>query len=132
MELESLQSDRVLPTALADVGQARERFRQRRLLRLTVVLGAVGGYLWARILSDRPLARPRLTETQLQVLPLVVLILLLGAMLVLPVVAAGRSPHVLFRPEEIDVGLDDVKGIPVVVEEAVKTLNLFPAWSTSC
>jgi ATP-dependent Zn protease len=32
---------------------------------------------------------------------------------------------VLFQPTDIDVSLDDVKGLPVVVEEVVKTLNLF-------
>ena len=45
-------------------------------------------------------------------------------------VAAGRSPHVRYRPEEIDVDLDAVKGMPAVVEEAVRTLDPFPphAW----
>src|SRR5580704_14321392 len=38
---------------------------------------------------------------------------------------AGRSPHVLFRPSDIDVSLEDVKGLPLVVDEVVKTLNLF-------
>ena len=130
MELEGLQGDKVLQVALADVGRTRERIRQRRLLRSAIVLGAVGGWMWARILSDQPLSRPRLTETWVQVLPLFVLILLLGGMLVLPYLAAGRSPHVMFRAEEIPVRLDDVKGIPVVVEEAVKTLNLFLAHAT--
>ena len=50
--------------------------------------------------------------------------------MVVPLVAAGRSPHIRYRPEEIDVSLDDVKGIPVVVEEAVRTLNLFLAHAT--
>ena len=42
----------------------------------------------------------------------------------------GRSPHVLYRPSEIDVSLDDVKGARVVVDEVVKTLNLFLAHKT--
>ena len=130
MELEGLQGDRVVPVGLADVGRARERSRQRRLLRITVVLSALGGWMWARALQNRPLGWPRLTHTGMQVLPLVVLILLLGCMLVLPYLAAGRSPHVLYRAEEIPVGLDDVKGLPVVVDEAVKTLNLFLAHVT--
>ncbi|MGH9115343.1 MAG: AAA family ATPase, partial [Acidimicrobiales bacterium] len=50
--------------------------------------------------------------------------------LAVPLLAAGRSPHVLYRPEEIDVRLADVKGAGVVVEEVVKTLNLFLAYRT--
>jgi len=130
MDLDGLQGDRVLTAALADVGRVRERVRQRRLLRATVVLVVVAAWMWVRILSGGSLSRPRLTRLEVQALPLMLIILLLGAMLVLPYVGAGRSPHVLFRAEEIPVTLDDVKGIPVVVDEAVKTLNLFLAHTT--
>jgi ATP-dependent Zn protease len=60
----------------------------------------------------------------------VVLILILGSVLAVPLLAAGRSPHVLYRPEEIDIRLRDVVGAGVVVEEVVKTLNLFLAHRT--
>jgi len=53
-----------------------------------------------------------------------------GAVMVVPMLVSGRSPHVRYRPDEIDVKLADVKGTPVVVEEAVRTLNLFLAHST--
>jgi ATP-dependent Zn protease len=44
--------------------------------------------------------------------------------------AAGRSPHVLYRPDEITVGFDDVRGSEGLVEEVTKTLNLFLAHQT--
>jgi ATP-dependent Zn protease len=44
--------------------------------------------------------------------------------------AAGRSPHVLYRPHDIEVGLNDVVGCEVVREEVVRTLNLFLANDT--
>ena len=69
---------------------------------------------------------PRIVEF----IPIALLILMLGAALLLPLVGAGRSPHVLFRPEEIDVSLSDVKGAPVIVEEVVKSLNLFLGYKT--
>jgi cell division protease FtsH len=130
MDLEGLQGDQVLKVAKADVGRTRERVRQRRLRRVALVLGLIGGWMWARILSGDPLGSPRLTDAHMRMLPIVILVLLLGAMLVLPYIGAGRSPHVIYRAEEIPVGLNDVKGIPVVVEEAVKTLNLFLAHAT--
>ena len=42
----------------------------------------------------------------------------------------GRSPHVVYRPEQIDVRLDDVVGIEPVKEEVVRSINLFLAHKT--
>jgi cell division protease FtsH len=42
-----------------------------------------------------------------------------------PLLGAGRSPHILYRPSEIDVRFEDVRGAGLVVDEVVKTLNLF-------
>jgi ATP-dependent Zn protease len=47
-----------------------------------------------------------------------------------PLLGAGRSPHILYRPNQIDVRFDDVRGAPVVVDEVIKTLNLFLAHRT--
>jgi ATP-dependent Zn protease len=58
------------------------------------------------------------------------IVVLLAVVLLLPMLAAGRSPHVLYRPDELDVGLDDVVGSDVVREEVVRTLNLFLAHET--
>src|SRR5205814_5907224 len=62
--------------------------------------------------------------------PALLLVLLLSPAILVPMLGAGRSPHVLYRPGEIDVSLADVKGAGVVVEEVVKTLNLFLAFKT--
>jgi ATP-dependent Zn protease len=63
-------------------------------------------------------------------MPLLLLVVILGAAVLGPLLGAGRSPHVLYRSSEIDTSLDDVKGIPVVVDEVVKSLNLFLAHKT--
>jgi ATP-dependent Zn protease len=42
----------------------------------------------------------------------------------------GRSPHVLYRPEQLETRLDDVVGIDPVKEEVVRSLNLFLARDT--
>src|ERR1700736_1498403 len=82
-------------------------------------------WLWYRLVVANPVGLPRLTPKVLGFLPILVLIVMLGIALMVPFVAAGRSPHVPFHPADIDVSLDDVKGLPVVVDEVVKTLNLF-------
>ncbi|HET9060484.1 MAG TPA: AAA family ATPase, partial [Acidimicrobiales bacterium] len=63
-------------------------------------------------------------------MPGFVLVLVLAVTMAGPLLMAGRSPHVLYRPEELNVRLSDVVGAGAVVEEVVKTLNLFLAHRT--
>lgn len=114
----------------ADVSDAREGHRQRRFKRLSLlllvalsilILHDVGVVAWPH------LAAPSWLGTYL---PAIVLLAVLLVSVLLPVIGAGRSPHVLYRPEETGVRLSDVKGADVVVEEVVKTLNLFLAYRT--
>ncbi len=128
-----LGGDAVLRAADIDVGQARERRRQRRLARLAVILWALCGFAWYRVLTGRsvnPLAGLSLGPEAIFWLPLLLIILLLAVVTLLPLVGQGRSPHLLYRPEQIDVTLDDVKGLDAVRDEVVKTLNLFLGYAT--
>ncbi|HUH08020.1 MAG TPA: AAA family ATPase [Egibacteraceae bacterium] len=117
----------LIEAAGADVGAARERGRQGRLRTLLLVLSVPAGFLWWRILSGAPfnvLALPNMPEDPiLYVLPLMIIVVLI-AVVAMPL-ASGRSPHTLFRPEQIDVSFDDVKGLDTIVDEVVKTLNTF-------
>ena len=116
--------------AEGDVSDAREHARLSRLSKGLVVLIPVLTYMWWRVLTHNPLGLPRMTPRVIEFIPIALLILMLGAALLVPLVGAGRSPHVLYRPEELDTSFADVKGAPVVVEEIVKTLNLFLAHKT--
>ena len=58
------------------------------------------------------------------------LIALLGVVIVVPMMSAGKSPHVRYDPSEIDVTMDDVVGIGPVRQEVVNTLNLFLGYQT--
>ncbi len=130
MNVDQLRDERVLPVNVADVGIARETSRRRRLEKIVLIGLIVGGWLWASVVVGHLVGKPHLTRTETQLLPLLAILVLVAAVMVVPFLAAGRSPHVRYRPEELDVTLDDVKGIPVVVEEAVRTLNLFLAHAT--
>jgi cell division protease FtsH len=117
-------SDRI-SLAGVDVARNRERVRQKRLLRVAVGLALVAAFLWFRLLTGNPVGRPHLPSVDpLIVMPLV-FFLLLSVFLVISTVGIGRSPHVVYRPEQIEVGLDDVIGIDVVKDEVVRTLQLF-------
>ena len=143
METVSLGRQDVLRRA--DVFSAAEASRQRRLRRVAIVLAIVGGPLIVRtVVGSLRYARgdlkgaasafrwplPHLPAGASTYLPSVLLILGLLVIMAVPLLAAGRSPHVLYRPEEMDVTLSDVRGAGVVVEEVVKTLNLFLAHRT--
>lgn len=125
-----------------DVTEARERRRQRRWRRLAValtgVLAVVGWHAVAAVsasLAGRSVPSAwwdhlRLPTGLTPYLPAVGLMLILGLATLGPLLGAGRSPHVLYRPDEIDVRLRDVRGAGTVVEEVTKTLNLFLAHRT--
>jgi ATP-dependent Zn protease len=128
-----------------DVTDAREQARQRRLRNVAIVLAVVAiplllktGIGVARYASGDLKGAgdafhwpvPHVPSGLANYLPAISLTVVLIIGMLLMVVGAGRSPHVLYRPEELDVHLKDVKGAGVVVEEVVKTLNLFLAHRT--
>ena len=138
MELAALGSSSVLRDA--DVMTSRERSRQARFRGLLIVLVVVGAPVigrtaagvvryvqgnYAAAAGDFHWLHPGIPSSFLPYVPGLLLVVLLGFVLGGPLLMAGRSPHVLYRPEEIGIDLSDVVGADVVVEEVVKTLNLF-------
>jgi cell division protease FtsH len=132
MDLQSLTQNRVFRGATADVARSRERSRQRRLFRITMMLGFVCVWMWNRVLDGQSAfpSKPHLSPGIAEAMPLLLLVVILGAAVLLPMLGAGRSPHVLYRSSEIETSMADVKGMPVVVDEIVKSLNLFLAHKT--
>jgi len=126
--MSKLHQASVLTGDQADVVTHRERQRLRLVRRLAIVAWAVA--LWSAYcaVTGRPLF-PSLSMSP-QTASSLMIVALLGSVLVIPLATAGKSPHVLYRPSEIDVGLDDVRGARVVKEEVVRTLNLFLASAT--
>ena len=118
-----------LATATSDVGAARERARGYRLGRVAFVLAVPMLWMWWRIIDGRPFD---LTQVSLPTIDPFLLIVgvFFGVMIVTTLgvtVVAGRSPHITYRPEQIDVSLADVKGIDLVKADVVRSLNLFLA-----
>ncbi len=129
LDIETLARTDVLNSTLVDVGSTRERVRLRRLARLGGALAVVAGFLWFRILTGNPVGfgLPRPSAEAAPFLPGAGLLVLFTLVMVVPLVLAGRSPHVRYRAEEVETGLDDVRGAGVVKEEIVRTLNIFLA-----
>ena len=127
-----LGQEGVIGRALADVARLREGNRQRRLQRSLLVLGPLAVWLWWRQLAGNPvrLGWPHLEPAWAAFAPQLLIVVLLGVVLLLPLLSAGKSPHVRFRASEIDTSFEDVKGMGIVLEEVVRTLNLFLGFKT--
>jgi cell division protease FtsH len=130
MDLQALKQNRVFRAA--DVARSREQSRQRRLLRLYIFMGFACVWMWDRFLDGQSPVPTRLSLSPaiVEAIPMLLLLVILGSVVLLPFLGAGRSPHVLYRSSEIETSLADVKGMPVVVDEVVKSLNLFLAHKT--
>ncbi|MEY2402488.1 MAG: cell division protease FtsH [Acidimicrobiaceae bacterium] len=126
--LDGLHGTEILRGGQADVATFRERARLQRIRRLTIMLWALAAWMSVRAVWNQPLLPAIPISPQLA--PSFIIVGLLSFVLLVPMWAAGRSPHVLYRPHDIEIGLDDVVGCDVVREEVVRTLNLFLANDT--
>ena len=131
-DLQSLGQSQQVLRGKADVARAREGNRQRRLRRTGWVLVPIAAWFVFRAIAGNPIGfgLPTVSEDWRPFLPGLMIMVVLTAVILLPLLGAGRSPHVMFRASEINTSLDDVVGAEVVKEEVVKTLNLFLAHKT--
>jgi ATP-dependent Zn protease len=121
------QGKGVLRSGTEDVAMERERNRRARIVRAGLLLMPFAAWIWLRAISGNPisLGMPRFPEGMHFYLPALILIVLFSVVILGPLLGAGRSPHVLYRPSELNLTLNDVVGAEVIVEEVVRTLNLF-------
>src|SRR5205807_6452593 len=131
-EVTTLGQAGVIGRGQADVARLRERNRQRRMQRSLAFFGPLAVWLWWRQLTGDPvgIGWPHLPAGVALMLPQIILVGFFGIVLLVPLAMAGKSPHVRFRPSEIEIGFADVKGMDVVLEEVVRTLNLFLGFKT--
>jgi cell division protease FtsH len=133
MDLGTLaQGDSVVRGRQVDVARTRERSRRRRLWKLFVWLAPISAFFYYRLATSNPIriAAPNLSPTQMEIFLPLMLIMMLSAVMIVPMMSAGKSPHVRFDPSEIDVTMNDVVGIGPVRQEVVNTLNLFLGYQT--
>ena len=107
------------------VREHRERQRQRRLMKAARWLALPAGYLWWRVLTGQPLLpQISLPDDFMFWLPGLAIILLLVVVMAGPMLTNGRSPHIMFLPEQIDIGFDQVRGMSRIVDDVKHTLTV--------
>jgi len=132
MDLGELANNAVVHGSGVDVARSRERTRRRRLWRMFAWLSPIAAYIYYRMAMSEPIrfGMPNLSPTQMEIFLPLGLIALLGVILVVPMMSAGKSPHVRYDPSEIDVTMNDVVGLGPVRQEVINTLNLFLGYQT--
>ncbi|MGA3148994.1 MAG: AAA family ATPase, partial [Acidimicrobiales bacterium] len=132
VRLSALGDNTVARMATTDVGAHQRRARATRLQRLSMLLAPVAVLLVLKDVFDPTAAipAPHFPASLQPMLPAMVLISILALVMVVPLLAAGRSPHILYRPDELKMSFADVRGSDGLVEEVTKTLNLFLAHRT--
>ena len=132
VDLATLGRGVLLGGGTGDVAVGREEARLRRLRTVAMALAAPVVLLWWRMLQGQTITwgLPSLPPGTGDYLPAIALVALFAVVLIVPLLGAGRSPHVLYRASEIEVSLDDVRGAGTVKDEVVRTLNLFLAHKT--
>ena len=127
MDISQMQYGAILRGRQINATANRERKRQQRLLRLVVVLGAPLLWFWYRELSGSPVRPgiPSIIRDSPELALLAVMLLLISGMMLIPLMASGKSPHTTLRPSDSDVRLADVVGADATRREAIDTLNLF-------
>ncbi len=127
IDLGSAVRGETIVTRSNDVVEAREADRRRRLHRLAWKLAAVAAFLVVMDLRSHPLNSSWLPTIDFNQ-PFVgtfLMMIVIGVALAAMAVIVQRSPHVVYRPEEIDVRLSDVVGATSTKSEVVRSLNLF-------
>jgi ATP-dependent Zn protease len=110
-----------------DVAQAREARRRRRVGLLAVTLVLIIAAITIRLIVAGPM--PWIWQLMPSVDPMYLMsgtfffVLILS--LVGSTVVSGRSPHIVFRPEQMDVRMSDVKGLAPITEDVRRSLDLF-------
>src|SRR5262249_33073973 len=125
----ALGNSTLLRAGAADVSRIRRRSTQRRLARAIVFVYGMGALFTWLVATERPPLPPLPQNADIWG-PAVILVLLFSIVLLVPMLSAGRSPHVMIRPEHLETGLSEVQGLAPQVDEVTRSLNVFLGYVT--
>lgn len=132
MDITKLSTGAMLSGDDIDANANRERVRQRRIRRKLYLLTPILAYLLYRLFTDDPIRPgvPSWLTGNPEIIIALGLICILGAVILIPFLTTGRSPHTVLRAEDSNVSLDDVVGAEQTKREAIDSMNLFLASET--
>ena len=124
-----LEGSYLVRQGTADVFRHRERSRMKKVLRGIVVVGLVDWFLWYWYSNGHSIGLPDFGPEFIYFLPVIGIFIAIIAMAALPLVN-GRSPHITVYPEQVELGLTEIKGLDSQVDEIVRSLDVFLGYAT--
>jgi len=107
-----------------DIALDRERMRRRRVYRLAALVILAEAWVITAAVLDVPVL-PVVPAVDPFLLTVVLFFVLMLVVVLGTQVGSSRSPHLTYRPEQVDVRLDDVVGIDPVKEDVLRSIDLF-------
>jgi ATP-dependent Zn protease len=132
MDIDRLSRGEMLTGSDIDAHANRERVRQRRLWRTLALLTPILAWFVYRVATGNPirLGIPGWLAGNPEIVIALGLIVILGTVIFVPFLSAGRSPHTVLRATDSPIRLDDVVGADQTKREAIDSMNLFLASET--
>jgi ATP-dependent Zn protease len=114
----------------ADGARSREKLRRTRLRRVADWTALIAAVVVLRLLVKGDYPFLPLPHIDPFLLTIILFFMLLAGLAVGQQFYTGRSPHVLYRADQLETRMSDVVGIDPVKDEVVRSLNLFLSHST--
>jgi cell division protease FtsH len=124
-----LEGSHLVRQGRADVFRQRERSRLKKIIRAIAVVGGLDWFLWRWYSTGHSIGLPKFGPEFFIYLPVIGIFIAIIAMALLPLMN-GRSPHMTVYPEQVEIGLTDVKGLDHQVDEVVRTIDAFLGYAT--
>jgi len=124
-----LSGSSLMQQGRADVFRQRERTRVTKVWRAATAFLVVDAFFAYRYLSHQPFKLPTLGDNAIFMVPAIIIGLAIMVMVLGPLMS-GRSPHLVVYPEQVEVGLTDMKGLDSQVDEVVRSLDVFLGHAT--
>ena len=124
-----LSGSSLMQQGRADVFRQRERTRVKKVWHAAMLLILTDAFLAYRYVSHQPFKLPTMGDNAVVMVPAIIIGLAILVMVLGPLMS-GRSPHLVVYPEQVEVGLTDMKGLDSQVDEVVRSLDVFLGHAT--
>ena len=124
-----LSGSSLMQQGRADVFRQRERTRVKKVWHAATLFILSDAFLAYRYVSHQPFKLPTMGDNAVIMVPAIIIGLAILVMVLGPLMS-GRSPHLVVYPEQVEVGLTDMKGLDSQVDEVVRSLDVFLGHAT--
>jgi cell division protease FtsH len=124
-----LAGSQLMRQGTADVFRHRERSRLKKVLRAITVVFLLDAFLYDWYTTGHRIGLPSFGPEFIYFLPVIGIFVAIAFMALMPFMF-GRSPHLTVYPEQVEIGLTEIKGLDTQVDEVIRTLDVFLGYAT--